>query len=385
LAREATGFEYPYRFRLVNDEAINAFALPGGPIYLNRGIIEHAGREAEVAGVLAHEIAHVALRHGTNQASKSQLVSAPLAILGGIFGGGGGVAAILTEVGVGFAANSLFLKYSRDAEKQADLLGAQILYDAGYDPTGMPEFFEKLAAESGGRGSEFFSSHPNPGNRAQTVSAEISRLGSRAPNYIDNFSDFRRIKDRLDDVPLPDGDDGQEQGARESGDDRPAGAPPDAPSTRFQTYRGSAIEFEYPSNWTARASEGTVTAAPSGGVLNNGSLAYGILISEFEPVRDRRGNVAIEDATDQLIANLRESNPSMRIGQGYRSGRLDGRQALSVGMVLDSPLGGPERAWLISTFGPDGNLYYLIGVSPEADYDRYQPVLQRIFESVDLR
>jgi hypothetical protein len=217
------------------------------------------------------------------------------------------------------------------------------------------------------------------------VSAEISRLGSRAPNYIDNFSDFRRIKDRLDDVPLPDGDDGQEQGARESGDDRPAGTPPDAPSTRFQTYRGSAIEFEYPSNWTARASEGTVTAAPSGGVLNNGSLAYGILISEFEPVRDRRGNVAIEDATDQLIANLRESNPSMRIGQGYRSGRLDGRQALSVGMVLDSPLGGPERAWLISTFGPDGNLYYLIGVSPEADYDRYQPVLQRIFESVDLR
>lgn len=201
LALEAPGYRYPYRFRLVNDTAINAFALPGGPVYLNRGIVEEADREAEVAGVLAHEIAHVALRHGTNQASKAQLAQAPLSILGGIFGGGGGVASIVTEVAGGFAANSLFLRYSRDAERQADLLGAQILYAVGYDPTGMPEFFEKLEADGGGRGSEFFSSHPNPDNRAADVADEIRRLGDLPPSYIDNFSDFRRIKERLADIP----------------------------------------------------------------------------------------------------------------------------------------------------------------------------------------
>ncbi len=200
LALEAPFYRYPYRFRLVNDTAINAFALPGGPIYLNRGIVEEADREAEVAGVLAHEIAHVALRHGTNQASKAQLAQAPLSILGGIFGGGG-VASIVTEVAGGFAANSLFLRYSRDAERQADLLGAQILYDAGYDPTGMPEFFEKLAADGGGRGAEFFSSHPNPENRAADVADEIRRLGDLPPSFVDNFSDFRRIKERLADIP----------------------------------------------------------------------------------------------------------------------------------------------------------------------------------------
>ena len=164
--------------------------FPGGFIYINRGIIELADREAELAGVIAHEIGHVALRHGTNQASKAYIAQAPLAILGGLFGGGGGVGSILTQLGIGFGANSIFLKFSRDAERQADLVGAQILYDAGYDPTGMAEFFEKMEAEGGGRASEFFSSHPNPGNRLEDVADEIQRLGERPATYYDNFRIF---------------------------------------------------------------------------------------------------------------------------------------------------------------------------------------------------
>ena len=200
LAAQAPWEKYPYQFKLVNDKTINAFALPGGFIYINRGIIEAASREAELAGVVAHEIDHVALRHGTNQASKAYLAQAPLAILGSIFGGGGGVGSILTQLGIGFTANSVFLKFSRDAERQADLLGAQILFDAGYDPTGMTEFFEKLEAEHG-NGTEFFSSHPNPGNRLENVGDEIQRLGDPPGRYRDNFSDFRRVKARLADVP----------------------------------------------------------------------------------------------------------------------------------------------------------------------------------------
>ena len=162
LAAHAPGGEkYPFQFKIVNDKAINAFALPGGFVYINRGAIEAADNEAQIAGVMAHEIGHVVLRHGTNQVSKAYLAQAPLSILGGVLGSNS-VGSVLAQLGVGFAANSILLKYSRDAERQADLMGTQTLYDTGYDPKAMVQFFEKIQAESKGRASEFFSDHPNP-------------------------------------------------------------------------------------------------------------------------------------------------------------------------------------------------------------------------------
>lgn len=378
LALEAPGYRYPYRFRLVNDAAINAFALPGGPVYLNRGIVVEADREAEVAGVLAHEIAHVALRHGTNQASKSQLVQAPLSILGGIFGGGGATS-ILTRVGAGFAANSLFLKYSREAERQADLLGAQILYDAGYDPTGMPEFFEKLEAQGGSAGVEFFSSHPNPGNRAAEVADEIGLLGPSPPSYIENFSDFRRIKERLADIPEVSADEpGQPSAPRTSLD------PPDVPSGRYELYRTRSLEFFHPANWTPNPGEDSVTLAPDGGFGERG-LSHGVLISIFEPAPGGRVPIALEDATDRLLASLREANPSIRVVQGYRPGLIDGGRALSLELEMESPAGGMERDWLMTTFSPDGDFYYFAGVAPEGEFDLYLESFQSLFESIRFR
>ena len=110
LASNAPGERYPYHFKVVNDPAINAFALPGGPIYLNRGVIEAADNESQLAGVLAHEISHVALRHGTNQASKASAAQLPLAILGGLIGSNSTKAA-LAQLGASFAVNSILLKY----------------------------------------------------------------------------------------------------------------------------------------------------------------------------------------------------------------------------------------------------------------------------------
>ncbi len=377
-----TPFEpYAYQFTLVNDSAINAFALPGGFIYINRGIIEAADREAEVVGVLAHEIGHVALRHGTNQASKSYIAQAPLAILGGLFGGGGGVGSILTELGIGFGANSIFLKFSRDAERQADLLGAQILYDAGYDPKGMTEFFEKLEADAGNPGSEFFSSHPNPGNRLGDVAEEIERLGAPPATYLDNFSEFRRVKDRLGDVPEalpPDRD-------RTRSDPGPQ-RPPELPSRRYQTYQSAGFQMIFPVNWVVRETDDSVSFAPEGGfATESGGLGYGMLVSTFQPSRDRRGRLTLEDATDQLIANLHRANPSMRIGQGYRRERLSGRDALSVGIASESPFTGPERDWLVTAFGAGGRFYYFIAVTPEAAFDRYEETFGRIFNSIRFR
>jgi predicted Zn-dependent protease len=190
LASRAPGERYPYQFKVVNDKAINAFALPGGFLYINRGIFDNADNEAQLAGVMSHEISHVVLRHGTNQMSKAYAAQAPLAVLGGVLGNS--IGGVIARTGAGFAANSVLLKFSRDAERQADLMGTQILYDSGYDPRAMAQFFEKIEAEGGSR-SQFFSDHPNPGNRINSVNQEIAKLGGARPTKNDS-ADFQRIK-----------------------------------------------------------------------------------------------------------------------------------------------------------------------------------------------
>lgn len=195
LAAKAPGERYPYQFKVVDDKTINAFALPGGFLYINRGIFDNADNEAQLAGVIGHEIGHVALRHGTNQMSKAYAAKAPLALLGGIVGSDT-LGGIIAQMGASFAANSVLLKFSRDAERQADLLGTQILYDSDYDPRAMVQFFEKLQASHGARGGDFFSSHPNPGNRIGSVNEEIQKLGG-SRNFRNDSAEFQRIKRQL--------------------------------------------------------------------------------------------------------------------------------------------------------------------------------------------
>ncbi|MDP9263743.1 MAG: M48 family metallopeptidase [Acidobacteriota bacterium] len=193
LAAHAPGQRFPYTYKMVNDPTINAFALPGGPVYINRGVIDAAENEAQLAGVMAHETAHVALRHGTNQASKAYLAQFPLAILGGVIRSPG--VGMLAQIGGGFAAQSLFLKYSRNAESQADILGAQILYDSGYDPRALVQFFERIQGRSrGGNSTAFFSNHPNPENRAGRVNQEVQKLGGGSRNLMNDSPQFQEIK-----------------------------------------------------------------------------------------------------------------------------------------------------------------------------------------------
>jgi predicted Zn-dependent protease len=205
LSAQAPGEKYPYAFKVVNDREINAFALPGGPVYINRGVIEAADNEAQLAGVIAHETAHVALRHGTNQASKASAAQVPLAILGGLLGSESTKAA-LVQLGSNFAVNSILLKYSRTAESQADVMGTQILYDSGYDPRAMAEFFEKIEAGQKGSGpAEFFSNHPSPGNRIESVNREVDALGGLRRDSRTNSREFDDIKRYVQSLPAPKG------------------------------------------------------------------------------------------------------------------------------------------------------------------------------------
>src|SRR3982074_2900982 len=142
------GVQIPWEFHCVNDKEINAFALPGGYVFVNRGAIEAADNEAQLAAVMAHELSHVALRHGTNQATKALVAETGLGIFGAVFGDSAG-GALLTTPG-NLPSGAVFRRFSERGEPQADVMGTQVLYDAGYDPRGMAQFFEKLEAETKG-------------------------------------------------------------------------------------------------------------------------------------------------------------------------------------------------------------------------------------------
>jgi predicted Zn-dependent protease len=179
LAAQAPGARYPYAIKAVNASEINAFSLPGGPMYVNRGLFEAARSEAELAGVLAHEMSHVALRHGTHQASKAYLGQAGLGILGGLLGkNGGNTSQIVNAVG-GLGLNAVFLKFGRDAEYQADQLGAEIMAGAGYNPVAMADFFELLRSQQGrdpGKVERFFSDHPPSADREARIRDQAGSL-----------------------------------------------------------------------------------------------------------------------------------------------------------------------------------------------------------------
>jgi beta-barrel assembly-enhancing protease len=201
LVKSKRAGQFPYSFKVVVDESINAFALPGGPMYIHTGLITAADNEAQLAGVMAHEISHVALRHGTNQASKQNLIALPAALAAN--SGGGGMLGSLTKLGLGIGANSVLMRFSRGAESQADYNGALILSDAGYNPIEMARFFEKLEGERGRRSGieRFFSSHPNPGNRM----AALMQLSRELPrkNYVTTGVDFKRIQAIVAKIPVP--------------------------------------------------------------------------------------------------------------------------------------------------------------------------------------
>src|SRR5438067_10320344 len=171
---EARASGFPFTFEVVADPSINAFALPGGPMFINTGLLKAVDNEAELAGVMGHEMSHVILRYGTNQASKSQMIQLP-AVLGSKMAGGS-MMGQLAQLGIGIGANSVLLKFSRGAESQADLLGSHLMAESGYDPIQMAKFFQKLEADGGARGPQFFSDHPNPGNRQAAIQQESAKM-----------------------------------------------------------------------------------------------------------------------------------------------------------------------------------------------------------------
>lgn len=377
LAQQPQAEDYPYEFTLINEPSINAFALPGGPIFIHSGLLDAADNEAQLAGVLAHEVSHVALRHGTSQASKSQMIQLPAVLAGAVLGNGGALAQI-GQLGVGLGLNALITKYSRAAEKEADALGARIMAQAGYDPLQMAKFFEKLAAEGGSRPPIFLSTHPDPGNRTRLVEAEMATFPAGRYGY--ETGDFNSSKTMVAQLPPPNRPEQQQEVASA------ATSAPSAPGggSAFERLNARSYSIEHPQAWETFGDDQSVTIAPRQGLVQNRSggvvIGYGAVISRYEP----RYRTDLLNATWELVQELQESNPNLKVTQAPQQRQVSGSSAMLVGLTGNSPYGGAERNVLMTVARPDG-LFYLVFVGPEQGFDQLQPSFERMAQSLQFR
>jgi Zn-dependent protease with chaperone function len=373
LSRAPNDNDFPFTFKIVDERSINAFALPGGPIYVHRGAIEAADNEAQLAGVIGHEIGHVLLRHGTNQVTRAQIAQAPLAVLGGVLGGSN-MGQIINQIG-GFAAGSILLRYSRDAETQSDLMGTQLLYDLNYDPRAMAQFFDKLAREhKGSKAEQFFSNHPIPENRIISVNDEIRKLGGLPASPRLDSPDFQDVKKIMLSLPEP------KPAAKPADNTGRAPTAPALPSSRMVAFESGGVRLQHPDNWISSVQGTNITLAPEGGSDGQGSVAYGLIVDVFQP----QGARNISEATAQFLEGLRKTNPAMKTVRSGVQTRIDGQAALLSEVSNESPAGGPETDVIITVRRPDSSLLYFIQVAPSKDFPRYQAPFRNIMNSVRL-
>jgi beta-barrel assembly-enhancing protease len=386
LITRAPGERYPYSFKIFNVSEVNVFAFPGGPIYVTRGAIEAARSEGELAGALAHEIAHVALRHGASQASKAYLSQAGLGALGGLVGEGA-APNVIGAIG-GFGFNTVFLKHGREAEAEAHALGAQILTRAGYDPREMTAYFRALRCGERVGASKlrtFLDDHPDNRAEEQVERPQASRASA---------GDFRRIQTRIAELPCA--------------YHALTVVKVERPSSHFQNYwRPGAFWFQvsYPENWLAYpSSDGLgVTFIPPGGAVEArgpSRLVYGAVINRYRPIGDNSlwtrlqqrsfryvgGRGVLVEATNDLLDSALQNNPHLDFVRGSdRRGSIDGAPVIALTLVGRSPVTGRgERAQLYVRELEDGDILYAIFVAPDDEYNIFRPAFERMLRGLKI-
>lgn len=380
--------EFRYTFKPINVREINAFALPGGPMYINRGMIEAARNEGEAAGVMAHELGHVVLRHGTAQASKATkygIGQAAGQILGAIVGGGlGQVISQGTQFGLGTA----FLRFGREYERQADILGSHIMARAGYDPRDMANMFRTIEKQGRSGGPEWLSSHPNPGNRYDYINREAQLL--RVENPVRDTREFERVSAYLARLPAaPTTEQATRQtGRRPTGTSGPTGRMPTGrvqpPSSRMRTYNeGNVFRVSVPDNWRELPASSAVTFAPDGAYGEHSGQSVFTHGVQMGLTRNETHN--LRTATDELIDSLASGNPSLSRPSGYDRVSIDGRQGLHTTLSnVSDATGERETIDLFTTQLRDGNLFYTVAVVPRDEANNYRNTFNRVVRSIRL-
>ncbi len=410
-------YSWPFEFHVIPQKEVNAFALPGGPMFVNVGSITAAGNEAELAGVMAHEMAHVYMQHSAKQMQKNQVPSilAGLGqVLGSMIGGvGGAVASIGGQLGGGL----LSMKYSRKDEAQADAVGAIIMYRAGYNPKALAAFFERLASEGGSGGPQFLSDHPNPGNRQEAILNEVSNWPPK--NYINNTNAFAQAQRHAKSIKsytaqeIADGAKSgrwvslnkqngavfkappgvnvqQTSGGAQGGE--PAGPVREgevAPSSRMVSENLGPFSIARPSNWDVippQQQGNSVTIAPRAGVTENG-VGYGVVING---VRPQNGNGDIDQITSQLIQQMQQGGGDLQQVGSAQPITVNGIRGRSVNLESTSPFptgnGQPqkERDWLVTLPQQDGSVIYLVFVAPVSQFSQFRPTFDNMLRSLQF-
>ncbi|NNE67690.1 MAG: M48 family metalloprotease [Pyrinomonadaceae bacterium] len=379
--------KFRYQFKIVNARDINAFALPAGFLYVNRGMIEAAKNEGEMAGVMAHEISHAALRHGTAQATKQSSLKNQILGIGAILGGAilGGQAG--AQLGAIFAAGYQ-LRYSRKYETQADILGARIMADAGYDPRDLANMFKTISGQSeGGRPPEWLSSHPDPDKRFATINREAELLRV-SPNPIKSTRGFTRIQAKFREMPRAKsmaeiekeaknrqsgGTTGQSTGMENGRYTQRVGYP----SSRTVSYNAGVVRFRVPSNWKNFPGQSDIWFAPEGAYGKDG-ITHGSLVGAYKTQQR-----TLERATEEYVKGILQANTYLRQTTGYSRFSMNGRNAYATQMSGRSPVTGKtEYAIIYTAMLRNGDMFYFVGVAPSAEARIYNRAFNNIVRSI---
>ena len=381
---------FQYSFKIVNARDINAFALPGGPMYVNRGMIEAARTEGEMAGVMAHEISHVALRHSTAQATQQSNPLKQILGIGAILGG----AIVLGETGAAIGQtlyNGLLVyPYSREYETQADTLGAQIMARAGYDPRDLANMFKTIEEQSGGNGPEWLSTHPSPNNRYENINRESDRL-QVSRNPIKLTRGFERIQFKMKGLPRAksmkeiDEENKRNGGGRNNGGGNTTSggryeSRVEYPSARTRTYQpASWMQLSVPDNWRAFSDQSGVSYAPEGAYGDQG-ITHGVFIGTY---KSRSRNLS--EATEEYVSELLRNNTYLSGNSGYTRTVVSGRTAYSRVFSGRSPITGATEITTIYTLTlSDGQLLYIATVSPQNQASNYNYAFRNLIRSIRL-
>jgi Zn-dependent protease with chaperone function len=385
LAKTPQANAYPYYFRLVNENSINAFALPGGPMFVHTGLIKAADNEGQVAGVLAHEMSHVALRHGVSQMGRSQTWQSLLGLAGAAAGMAGGakgsVLGAAVNTGGSLGVGALLSKYSRSAERDADLNGARMLATAGYNPLEMARFFEKLEAEMGSaarpKGLEaWFASHPAPGRRVEVVSEDIRFYPAK--EYSADTGQFSKIKQLVAAIPPP--------------KMKPAVAlqpiqaqPREGLPHGFLDLRTKDFAVAYPGGWQAGQAQrgGSLFIVPQNGVSKTQQGGIELIAGAMIDYYVLPGGIeGLEPATKELLQALQKGDPNLKIGNtepvvvGGKAGMM-ARLTTRTSYPQD-----PEQVvHLYSVVRPAG-LWTLALAAPKSRFAEGEPILRQILQTV---